>query len=75
MANKKIPKNPQKFCCISCDYYTSNKKDFTKHCQTIKHLSVSVANESNKKIPKNPLIIHDCEYIVCVKKIHTIQIN
>jgi hypothetical protein len=61
MANKKIPKNPQKFCCEICDYYTCNKKDFSKHCKTIKHLSVSVANEFNEKIPKNPLTIHGCE--------------
>ena len=75
MANKKIPKNPQNFCCTSCDYYTSNKKEFTKLCQTIKRLSVSVANETNEKIPKNPLTIHSCEYIVCIQQIYTYYTN
>lgn len=51
----KIPKNPQKkvvqkpqkcanksrclYECTLCDYNTSNKKDFRKHCGTIKHFT------------------------------------
>ena len=50
----KIPKNPQKFYCEKCDYTTFNKKDFTKHVETKKHLSVTNPNNPNKKIPKNP---------------------
>jgi len=35
--------NPQKslkqFFCETCDYYTSNKKDYKKHCLTAKHIN------------------------------------
>ena len=49
--SQKIPKN---FLCETCDYNTSNKKDFNKHLTTDKH-----KNEENNtilipKIPKNP---------------------
>jgi hypothetical protein len=48
------PKNPQKYKCQLCDYYTSNKKDFNKHILTLKHkknkygsnLEVEEANKS-----------------------------
>ena len=32
-----IAKNRKEYCCQSCDYNTSNKFDYKKHCQTIKH--------------------------------------
>jgi hypothetical protein len=51
--NQKIPKNPQNFSCVFCDYYTSNKKDFIKHEQTIKHKSYQNPNQKSPKIPKN----------------------
>jgi hypothetical protein len=37
METKKSPKIPKKFKCESCDYLTSNKKDFAKHLLTAKH--------------------------------------
>jgi hypothetical protein len=37
MEVKKSLKIPQEFCCESCDYYTSNKKDYEKHLMTLKH--------------------------------------
>ena len=33
----KSPKNPLHFFCELCDYNTSNKKDWNKHIDTIKH--------------------------------------
>ena len=36
-ANKKSPKIPIKFSCKICNYYTSNKKDYSKHLLTAKH--------------------------------------
>jgi hypothetical protein len=56
--NQKIPKNPLKFSCETCDYNTSNKKDFIKHEQTIKHKSYQNPNQKSQKIPKN---IFQCE--------------
>ena len=49
-----VPKNPNKFCCKECDYFTSNKKDYKKHIQTIKHKSVS---HTYKKASINTQII------------------
>ena len=34
-------KSPLKFECDVCDYYTSNKKDYTKHITTTKHLKMT----------------------------------
>ena len=53
---KKSPKNPQKFYCESCDYTTSNKKDYEKHLSTRKHKNRTLSNDLSPKIPKNPQI-------------------
>ena len=58
----KIPKNPQKFICKLCDYTTSNKKDYTKHENTIKH---TFNINPNKSYLKNPIKIYYC---VCGKE-------
>jgi len=48
-------KNPLKFHCETCDYDTSNKKDFNKHLLTGKHkLSILSLTTNDNKIPKNP---------------------
>ena len=56
MEIKKSPKNPQKYCCIFCDYYTSNKKDYSKHIFTLKHqkhaFGTNLEIVEMKKIPK-----------------------
>jgi hypothetical protein len=53
----KIPKNPLFFCCENCDYITSNKKDFTKHKNTLKHKNNANGNEMELlEIPKSPNI-------------------
>ena len=35
----KKSQNPLKFQCLLCDYVSCSKKDFSKHLQTMKHLS------------------------------------
>ena len=50
----KIPKNPKVYTCESCDLVTSNKKDYSKHLLTSKHLNQSKGYEKIKEIPKNP---------------------
>ena len=50
--NKKIRKNPIKHICINCNYKTSDKKDFEKHCMTDKHKRSGFPNESERKNPK-----------------------
>ena len=34
-------KSPPNFECDICDYYTSNKKDYTKHITTSKHIKMT----------------------------------
>ena len=51
--NINVPKNPPLFNCYNCHYSTSNKKDFKKHEQTIKHKSYQNPNQKSPKIPKN----------------------
>jgi hypothetical protein len=60
--NEKIPKKSPKYSCITCNYNTCSKKDFTKHLHTKKHFMVTNPNNPNEKIPKNPHTInHVCE--------------
>jgi len=45
----KNPKTPPSYVCNICDYVTSNKKDFNKHINTIKHIN-------NKKSPEHNMV-------------------
>lgn len=47
-----VPKNPQIFECLLCDYFTSNKKDYKKHINTIKHKSMLNTYNSPSPNPK-----------------------
>lgn len=57
-----IPNNFLKFYCELCKYKTDNKKDFSKHLSTLKHLNNVDSNElttpNSQKIPK----IYKCKY-------------
>ena len=44
-------KNPQRFACHTCNYFTSNKKDFEKHCETIKHKRGQNGKKNPQKSP------------------------
>ena len=57
MANKNPQKIPKKFICETCDYCTSNKKDYSKHISTPKHERLMAANDFECKNPqKSPNI-------------------
>ena len=45
MANDLSPKCRQKYVCEKCSYSSNKLSDFNKHIQTIKHKSVTEANE------------------------------
>ena len=47
-SQKKYGKKNKKFYCDICDYYTSNKKDFSKHVKTLKHKN---KQNGNSKVP------------------------
>jgi hypothetical protein len=59
-----IAKNRKNFECQKCDYITSNKYDFEKHCKTNKHkmaiLSMSVDNFSTNMSQKSQPVIYKC---------------
>lgn len=47
------------FVCKSCDYNTSNKKDYNKHLHTAKHINRTQLNEKSPKIPKSTIYCCD----------------
>lgn len=53
MISKNTSKNNIEFICYYCNYNTSNKKDYKKHCQTTKHSNyikdILNGNESPQK--------------------------
>jgi hypothetical protein len=51
MITKFVPKNPNKYHCEKCNYYTANKKDYHKHLGTRKHRMIT---NDNHFVPKNP---------------------
>ena len=56
-----LQKNPQKipkYICEECDYRTGNKKDYTKHLTTAKHLKVTNVTKKSPKIPN----LHNCRF-------------
>jgi hypothetical protein len=56
MADKTGTKIPSGFQCITCDYFTCNKKDFNKHLLTQKHLIFTKDLQKSPKIPKCEII-------------------
>ena len=59
MATNLSLKNPYKFECKNCDYYTCSCKDYNKHILTQKHIRNNLATLSNQFIPVKPL--YACE--------------
>jgi hypothetical protein len=58
IGNKNPQKNPNKFYCENCDYFTCNSKDYKRHLLTKKHQG----NAWKQKIPKKPKkISYFCE--------------
>ena len=53
-------KSPIFFQCKTCDYSTSNKKDYNKHLLTRKHENTTKYNALGIKIPKNSKI-YECQ--------------
>ena len=52
--------SPQHFSCEYCDFVTSNKKDFKRHIETIKH---AMLTDTYIKVDKKPKSISDKQYI------------
>ena len=60
MSTNFVQKIPPNHACELCDYYTSSSKDFNKHLQTRKHLSVSQATPSNTQATKPQIACENC---------------
>ena len=45
-SNNFTPIKPHKFDCEKCDFHTCNKKDFTRHTKSIKHIRNENSNLS-----------------------------
>jgi hypothetical protein len=52
-----VPKNPNNYECVNCEYKTANKKDFNKHILTSKHL---ILTKCLQEIPKT-ILFFICE--------------
>jgi len=49
MATEKTQKNAKKYICEPCDYNTSNKTDYMRHVNTIKHKNNTLATTRDNK--------------------------
>ena len=56
--NPKVPKSPPTFTCKICNYVSSNKKDYKKHEETIKHKTKLNPNEP---LFKKPPPVYQCK--------------
>jgi len=62
ISNDFTPKLPINFICEKCDFNTCNKKDYTRHIKTKKHLNANQQCFSMQNTQKNP---YECK---CGKK-------
>ena len=49
-----LPQKTPKFFCVKCQFGSDNKKDFTRHVTTAKHLCETNETKKNPKKPQNP---------------------
>jgi len=54
------PKTPKKFQCNYCNYTSNNKKDYSRHLSTDKHIMISNDNVNDNKLPINKQNICEC---------------
>jgi hypothetical protein len=53
------------FTCELCNFKTSNKKDYTRHTSTKKHIKMAELRENDNKNTLLPITAHECK---CGKK-------
>ena len=53
-SNFQQPKKPQIFTCQTCDFQTSDKKDYNRHIKTIKHKTGSLATLATTSSSEKP---------------------
>lgn len=71
MANYFSQKSRKKYICDNCSFYSNNKTDYNNHLKTIKHCSVTMANEMANDSARNLAkiekikIIDNIDYYTC----------
>jgi hypothetical protein len=55
------PPNITSYNCEICQYITANKKDYSKHTRTAKHLKKVKLNTLNSLMPENPQLLFKCK--------------
>jgi hypothetical protein len=63
---KKTHEKPLYFCDL-CDFKTSNKKDFTRHSKTAKHINSVIIQQNSTEIIKTSIKILE-NFWHCSKK-------
>ena len=67
MATEKTQKNAKKYICEKCDYNSSNKTDYMRHINTIKHKNNVLATNGNKKTQKTQKNAKKRKEYICEK--------
>lgn len=62
----KNPKKPIEYSCDTCDFITHNKKDYTRHLSTTKHLE-KCKNDNINHTKKQAYFCEKCEFITSNK--------
>ena len=62
---KKTPKTPTEFYCENCNFKCSNKKDYSRHLSTAKHINRTKMGKVEQYSNEKPRVSFDC---VCGKK-------
>ena len=55
---KKTPKNAKIFICEKCNFKCCNKKDYTRHLNTLKHKNQQNQHKKPQKTPNEPICIY-----------------
>ena len=58
----KNPKKPIEYLCIDCDFITHNKKDYTRHLSTTKHLE-KCKNDNRNHTKRTMYSCKECDFI------------
>jgi hypothetical protein len=54
------PKKPIKYMCENCDFITNNKKDFSRHILTSKHIKNAKGGETEEEKPTHYPKLYQC---------------
>ena len=65
MSEEKTQKNSYKYSCMSCDFNTSNRNDYNRHCATRKHRILTDPN-GNPNIPPSALRVRTVKTLTCI---------